>query len=117
MTGKRPGGVTLVAVIAWISGALQILLGILQLVVMMPFTAIVSMVIGVITIAVSTGLFSGRSGARLLMAVVFVVNVLNAAYLALSQPSEAWTAVFNCIVPLVGLVLLFSPKANVFFSK
>jgi hypothetical protein len=117
MTGKRPGGVTLVAVIAWISGALQILLGVLQLIVLMPFNAIVSIVIGVITILVSTGLFGGRNGARLLMTILFVINILNAAYLALTHPAEAWTAVFNCIVPLIGLVLLYSPKANAFFSR
>ena len=116
MTGRRPFGVTLVAVLAWISGALQIVLGFFVLLSHVPWLGLASMVIGVITILVSFGLFGGRNGARLLMAIVFVANIASAIYLLAAHPDQVWSAVADGVVPLLGLVLLFSPKANRFFG-
>lgn len=102
--------------IAWISGALQIVTGVFALFSIVPWVGITSIVIGVVTILVSLGLFGGRNGARILMAIVFVVSIASAVYLAFAHPGQVWTAVGDAILPLIGLVLLYSPKANAYFS-
>ena len=67
MAGARPGGVTLVAVLAWISGAVNIIAGILLLIaaIMAPdalWFGIVQLALGIITIIVSIGLLRGSNG-------------------------------------------------------
>ena len=66
MADARPGGVTLVAVIAWISGAVNIIAGILLLIaaIMAPdalWFGLVQLALGIITIVVSLGLLRGSS--------------------------------------------------------
>ena len=94
MAGPRPGGVTLVAVLAWISGALQILTGILIL-----FggqgggaaVAWVAIIIGIITIIVSLGLFRANNAARIIVAIVFALNLISAIItIDGDQPVLAW---------------------------
>ncbi len=113
---RRPFGVTLVAVIAWLSGLFQIIGGVFELFSPVPSIGIVSIVIGVVTILVSLGLFGGRNGARILMAIVFALNIAAAVYLAFAHPAQIWTAVGDALLPLIGLILLYSPKANAYFS-
>ena len=69
MADARPGAVTLVAVIAWISGAVNIIAGVLLLIaaIMAPaalWFGLVQLVLGIITIVVSLGLLRGRNRAR-----------------------------------------------------
>lgn len=113
---RRPFGVTLVAVIAWITGALQIVGGVFALFSRVPWVGVVAIVIGIITILVSLGLFGGRNGARLIMAIVFLINIASAVYLAVVHPTQVWTAVGDCVLPVLGLILLYSPKANTYFA-
>ena len=120
MAGPRPGGVTLVAVLAWISGALQILTGILILLTgdgggtAVAWTAIV---IGVITIIVSLGLFRGNNAARIIVAIIFVLNLTSAVFTMILVPAQLWSALIAAALALVGLVLLFSQRANEFFRS
>lgn len=117
MYGARPLGVTLVAVIAWISGALQIVTGILALLLLKPLTGSVSIVIGVITILVSIGLFGGRSGARVIVTIVFLVNIGAAIWMAFSRPDQLWASLIGVALPLVGLILLYTSRANAYFGR
>jgi len=116
MAGQRPLGVTLVAVIAWISGALNIIGGIIQ---MFPggdnFAAGVwALIIGIVTIVVSLGLFRGSNGARIVVTIVFVLNLLGAFFLLFS-PFTFWSALFSALFAIIGLVLLYTRSANAFF--
>lgn len=133
MATSRPGGVTLVAVLAWISGALNILGGILFLIGIgdgatnVGGTAIdgnagalagwIAIIIGILTIAVGLGLLRGSNIARILAAIVFVLNIVSTIVVLTTQGFGNWTAILSGLFALVALILLFSPKANAFFRS
>ncbi|MDN3494370.1 hypothetical protein QL996_00345 [Planococcus sp. APC 4015] len=133
MAGTRPGGVTLVAVLAWISGALNVLGGILLLIgVGAGGTSVdgvalgggvgataawISIIIGVLTIAVGVGLLRGSNVARILAAIVFVLNVIATVYTVIASGFSNWSGILSGILALIALILLFSPKANAFFRS
>lgn len=120
MAARRPAGVTIVAVLAWLSGALQIATGILLLAGVgarpgsSPAPPWAAIVVGAITIIVSLGLFRGSNGARVLTAIVFVANIVSAVVVLLAH-GVSGTAVAGGLLALIGLVLLFTRKANAFF--
>jgi len=109
MAGERPVGVTIVAVIAWIIGA------ILALIAGAGFDAWVVLIIGILTIAVSLGLFRGSNTARIIMAIVFTLNLIVAVW-AIVIGVDFWDQVIAGALAIVGLVFLFSKKASAFFQ-
>ena len=111
----RPFGVTLVAIIAWIIGALQIISGIIALFIPAPVFGVGAIVIGIITIIVSLGLFRGSNAARIIVAIVFILNIAGSIWLLLTHQESFWSALGSAILPVIGLILLFTPKANEFF--
>ncbi|WP_394551959.1 hypothetical protein ACDF64_13930 [Agromyces sp. MMS24-JH15] len=116
MAGARPGGVTLVAIIAWISGALQILSGLFQV---LPGgdnfgVGVWAIVLGIITIVVSLGLFRGSNTARIIVTVIFVVNIATSIWLMFA--GAFWTGLFSAILPAIGLGLLWTRRASEFFD-
>ena len=114
MAGKRPGGVTLVAVLAWISGAVQIVDATFGLLGGRGLSAWIPLAVGILTIAVSLGLFRGTEVARIIMAVVFVLNLAVGVWALFISPF-IWIPLFTALTGLVGLLLLFSRRANAFF--
>jgi len=117
VASSRPFGVTLVAVIAWITGALQIITGVIALFGGNVTVGIIAIVIGVITILVSVGLFGGRNGARIIVTIVFLLNIGGSIYLLLAHPGQVWSAIGSIILPLIGLILLYTSRANAFFRS
>ena len=115
MAGERPVGVTIVAVIAWIIGAIQIVGAILALIAGAGFDAWVVLIIGILTIAVSLGLFRGSNTARIIMAIVFTLNLIVAVW-AIVIGVDFWDQVMAGALAIVGLVFLFSKKASAFFQ-
>jgi glucose dehydrogenase len=115
MAGERPVGVTIVAVIAWIIGAIQIVGAILALIAGAGFDAWVVLIIGILTIAVSLGLFRGSNTARIIMAIVFTLNLIVAVW-AIVIGVDFWDQVIAGALAIVGLVFLFSKKASAFFE-
>lgn len=116
MAGERPVGVTIVAVIAWIIGAIQIIGAILALIAGAGFDAWAVLIVGILTIAVSLGLFRGSNAARIIMAVVFVLNLVVAVW-AIVVGVDFWDQVVAAILAIIGLVFLFSAKANAYFTQ
>ncbi|HEX5731088.1 hypothetical protein [Microbacterium sp.] len=122
MAGARPGGVTLVAVLAWISGAVNIIAGGLLIfaAIMAPdalWFGLVQFILGIITIVVSIGLLRGSSGARLVVTIVFVLNLISALVVIFFQQAQVWSGIVSGVVVLIGLVLLWTPRANEFFRR
>ncbi len=115
MAGERPVGVTIVAVIAWIIGAIQIVGAILALIAGAGFDAWVILILGILTIAVSLGLFRGSNTARIIMAIVFTLNLIAAVW-AIVIGVDFWDQVIAGVLAIVGLVFLFSKKASAFFQ-
>jgi uncharacterized membrane protein (UPF0136 family) len=120
MTGTRPGGVTLVAVLAWISGAANIVAGLLLFIaaIMAPqafWYGLIQLALGIITIIVSFGLLRGRNRARIVVTVVFVLSLISAVFVILFQQAQVWSGIVSGIAVLIGLVLLWTPRASQFF--
>lgn len=122
MKGARPVGVTIVAVIAWVTGIVGILAGVLVLAnpAGLPNATTagwVQIAVGAITLAVSFGLFGGRNVARIIATAVFALNVGAGIYVGISHPSSIWSAVIYGGLALIGLVLLYTGRANEFFRR
>lgn len=120
----RPPGVTFVAVLAWLSAALQILLGILLLTgtlaadgVSVPSTWF-SITIGVITLLVSFGLFSGNRLARAIVTASLVLSILSAALQAVvhRDADVLVGSIVTILLAVFGIALLFTTRARRFFA-
>ncbi len=120
----RPVGVTLVAVIAWITAVLQIGLSILVLVgviaptgVSMP-SAWVGVIVGVITLLVSFGLFGARPIARVIVTASLGLTILSSILQAVAH-RDANVLVGSIITIALagfGIALLYTARANRFFA-
>ena len=127
MAGSRPVGVTIVAVLAWISGFFSILGGILMIisgleVASMPrealiVAAVISIIVGIVVIIVSFGLFRGSNVARIITTVVFVLNIINAIVQLFTGTQSVWTALLSALPSIIGVILLYTKPANAFFAR
>ena len=122
MAGTRPGGVTLVAVLAWIAGAVNVIAGILMLIaaLMAPdalWYGLIHLLLGVITIAVGISLLRGSGTTRVLVTIVFVLDLIWAVFVVVFQQAQIWAGLASGVLVLVGLVLLWTRRANEFFQR
>lgn len=129
---KRPGGVTLVAVIVWISGALNVIGGVIALITAsttaevngvpgaagsLTVSAIVSIVLGVVTIIVGAALLRGSQLARVLTTIVLALNLVSAIFLLVGVPGGVWQGIINGVLALLGIILLYTRSANAYFRR
>lgn len=126
---KRPGGVTLVAVLTWISGLLDIIGGVVLLfqtsaaatveafggASTLIASAIASILIGAIVIIVANGLLRGSAGARVVITVVQIVSIAASIFFAIAYPAGAIAEFFSAAIAVIILALLWSGRANAFF--
>jgi hypothetical protein len=123
MAGQRPGGVLLIAVLAWIGAALQIISGILVLTrVLSPNgvgteAAWVAIIVGVISFIVAFFLFSGSNLARILVTISFALSLLTAIFAIFANPANLVAPIISGLVAVVGIVLLYTNRANEFFRR
>ena len=127
---RRPGGVTLVAVLAWISGALDIVGGVLLLFMQndpemqrafggsagLLTTAIVGILFGVIVVAVANGLLRGRNIARLIVTVVQVLSITAGIFTSIAAPTLISTELVGVIIAVIVLILLWTRSASAYFQ-
>ena len=118
---QRPLGVTLVAIIAWISGFLQIIGSIFVIIagLFITWPAIVgwiSLIIGAVTLAVGVGLWRGNSTARTIAAIVFVINIA-LEVLGMFNGESLWSAIGGSILSIIGLILLYTRSARRYFGS
>jgi hypothetical protein len=121
MTGRRPAGVTLVAILAIISGALSILGSVLVFSVgggtVIVAAAIVSLIIGIVTFLVGFFLLRGSQAARILTTIVLILSVVDALYTMFTQPAQLWSALFSGLFALLGLIFLWTKRASTYFAR
>ncbi|GAA2068569.1 hypothetical protein [Microbacterium hatanonis] len=121
MAGQRPGGVVLIAVLAWIGAAAQIISGILVLTrVLSPNgvgteAAWIAIVVGLISFVVAFFLFSGSNVARILVTISFALSLLTAIFALAANPANLVGPIISGLVALVGIALLYTKRANEFF--
>jgi hypothetical protein len=123
MAGQRPGGVVLIAVLAWIGAAAQILSGILVLTrVLSPEgvgaeAAWIAIIVGVVSFLVAFFLFSGSNIARILVTISFVLSLLTAIFALISHPANFVAPIISALVAVIGIALLYTRRANDYFQS
>ncbi len=133
---KRPGGVTFLGVLVVISGILYVISGIIALIayagsggsgaaieltdnqrLVVLITGIVILLVGIIELAVARGLFRGSNGARIIVAILNVLTIVSGLFAAFQSGNQRGTSIGQVIIAIIVLALLYSPKANEFFSR
>lgn len=127
----RPAGVTIVAVLAWISGALDITSGMILLFqagsesVVDGFggtgrfysAAIGSIIVGVIVVILALGLLRGSATARTIITVVEVLSIVGSLFLAFAYLGAAVGEWLGIVFALIVLLLLWSRRSSEFFNR
>ncbi len=136
-TGTRPTGVTLVAVLAIISGALEVIFGLVFLVNAdnvleslvrtghttgeLQTIGVVTLALGIITLLLAWGLLRGSNVARIIIGIVAMMRLISAGLgliLLWGAWSYWWSALFTGLVAFLILYLLFfEEEAARWFSK
>ena len=78
---------------------------------------IVILVFGVIVLAVARGLFRGSNVARIIVAVINVLTIVAGLFAAFQSGNQRGTSFGQVVIAIIILALLYSPKANEFFSR
>jgi hypothetical protein len=127
----RPGGVTLVAVLTWISGLLDVISGSVLLfqtsvdatveqfggASQLIASALLTILIGVVVIVVAIGLFRGNNASRIVITVFQMVSIILSVFLAIAYPPGAIAEYFSIAVAAVVLILLWTGRASAFFRS
>ncbi|WP_136055881.1 hypothetical protein [Microbacterium sp. K24] len=122
MAGQRPGGVVLIAVLAWIGAIAQIATGVFILTgVVAPAgvptgAAWVAIIVGVISFLVAFFLFSGSGFARALVTISFLLSLASAIFAIIAHPGNLVAPIISAALALIGLILLYTRAANDYFT-
>ena len=119
MAGARPIGVTIIGAIIVIEGILLLIGGILGLFTIQDgvpiFVPIITGVIGLVYVLVARGLFRG-SGARLIVGVLTLISLVIGIWSLLFIEGIRIQGLIQALVAVIVLLVLWSPKAKVFFA-
>jgi len=124
MAGRRPGGVTLVAVLVIINGILQIVGGVLALAGLAAVgagggavVAVIPLVLGILTLLVGISLLRGGQIARGLTTVVLAIDLAYAIFglFQAAGTSAMWSPIVSGALALIGIILLWTKRASAFF--
>ena len=127
---KRPLGVTIVAALAIVSGAFDIIGGIALLATLSnqevadalggaalaTTLAIVEVAIGIIMLVIAWGLLRGNAVSRIAATVVQVISLAGSIWIGIAQPSTLATEIVSALVALAILMLLWTGEATRYFK-
>ena len=131
MAIDRPGGVTLVAVLTWISGVLDIIGGSLLLfqtsvdatveqfggASQLIASALLTILIGVVVIVVAIGLLRGNNASRVVITIFQILSIVGSVFLAIAYPAGAIAEYFSIAVAAIVLILLWTGRASSYFRN
>lgn len=129
MAIDRPGGVTLVAVLTWISGLFDIVGGSLLLFQtsvdatverfggssQLIASALLTILVGVVIIVVAVGLLRGNNASRIVITVFQMLSIVGSVFIAIAYPAGAIVEYFSIAIAVIVLVLLWTRRASDFF--
>jgi hypothetical protein len=128
----RPSTVTLVAVIVWIDGVVQMLTGIFALAgqgasgdaqrVGALLSALATIGVGLATVLVGVGLLQGRRVARVVVTVFLALGLLGGvlglvAAVAGGHPGDLVVSIGTAALNALAIVLLWAGRSRTFFSR
>ena len=125
----RPGGVTLVAVLAWISGLLDVIGGTLLLFQtsvaatveqfggesQLIASALFEILLGVVVIVVAIGLLRGNNASRIVITIFQILSIVGSVFLAIAYPAGAIAEYFSIALAAIVLLLLWTRSATAYF--
>ncbi|MDN4614655.1 hypothetical protein P5G50_09335 [Leifsonia sp. F6_8S_P_1B] len=125
---RRPGSVTFVAVLTYINGIANIVGGVLLLftresmaresggsVVGLTTSAVLALILGIVTLIVARGLLDGSRVSRAIVTVVMIVNLINGILLLFTL--QFFSGVIEVLWTLLLVSLLYTRRANAFFAS
>lgn len=129
MAIDRPGGVTLIAVLTWISGLFDIIGGSLLLFQtsvdatverfggssQLIASALFTILVGVVVIVVAVGLLRGNNASRIVITVFQMISIIGSVFLAIAYPAGAIAEYFSIAIAVIVLLLLWTRRASAFF--
>ena len=127
----RPGGVTLVSVLAMISGVLDIISGSLLLFQtsaeatveqfggesQLIASALFMILVGVVVTVVAIGLLRGNNASRIIITIFQMISIIGSVFLAIAYPPGAIAEYFSIAVAVIVLFLLWTRRASAFFRS
>jgi hypothetical protein len=127
----RPVGVTVVAVLAWISGLLDIIGGTLLLfqtsvastveqfggASQLIASALLEILIGVVVIVVAIGLLRGNAASRVVITIFQILSIIASVFFAIAYPAGAIGEYFSIAIAAIVLLLLWTGRASTFFRS
>lgn len=127
----RPAGVTIVAVLAWISGLLDIIGGTLLLfqtsvastveqfggASQLIASALLEILIGVVVIVVAIGLLRGNAASRVVITIFQILSIIASVFFAIAYPAGAIGEYFSIAIAAIVLLLLWTGRASAFFRS
>ena len=125
----RPVGVTVVAVLAWISGLLDIIGGTLLLfqtsvastveqfggASQLIASALLEILIGVVVVVVAIGLLRGNAASRIVITIFQILSIIASVFFAIAYPAGAIGEYFSIAIAAIVLILLWTRRAGSYF--
>jgi hypothetical protein len=126
---KRPLGVTIVAALAIISGIIDAIGGVVLLTMqsdpavvagfggtgVLVTLAIMSILLGALTLVVAWGLLRGNPTARIAATVLQLISLASSIWIGITQPAILATEVLSALLAIAILLLLWSSEATRYF--
>ncbi len=125
---RRPGGVTVIGVLAYVGGIVDIIGGSMLLVLVtgaaivqnpVPgglLTAITIIIAGIVVVAVAGGLLRGSTLSRLIFTVVRVVSIVTQIIALSSGGIALFAGIVSVLISAIVLSWLWTPRANAYFA-
>ena len=141
---QRPGTITFIVVLMWINAILEIIGGVLLIIASrsndvvtsvqagvennipveqisessLLWAGIISILFGLITILLATGLKNGSNGVRIFLTILIVLQILiDAAEMTALRNESVWTGLIAILIWLIVLGMLGAPRATAFFLQ
>ncbi|GAA1447733.1 DUF7144 family membrane protein [Leifsonia poae] len=125
----RPRSVTVAAALTWLSGTVNLVTGVLLLfqlgnadlvarfgnAALVIVMAVAVMILGVVILIVSSGLFRGSNGARIVATIFQSASILAAIALSIRAPSFLLASVVSIVVSITVIASLFNDRAAEYF--
>jgi hypothetical protein len=126
----RPLGVTIVAALAVVSGAFDVIGGIVLLSMQSDRTtadafggasvatslAIMEIAIGIVMLVIAIGLLRGNTVSRIAATILEACSLAGSIWIGIAQPATLSTEIVSALVALAILMLLWSAEATRYFK-
>lgn len=129
---KRPGIITFLGVLGYISGIMKLLLGLVIVLDkerveafsteglsdgVLLSAGVGMMLIGAVTIFIANSLLSGQKWSQVWYGVIFAINLVVGIVTTFTHTGDArWSALGSAIIAFIALQLLFSERAQQYFE-